>query len=89
MELETARWVIELVVGGFSVVVWFLLRKLIADMGDLEKALAAYKLHVAETYVTQSGLTKAVENFSAGIGEVFRKLERIEDKLDLKQDKRD
>ena len=43
---------------------------------NTERELANYKLHVAETYMT----SKAMEN-------VLAKLDRIEDKLDAKQDK--
>ena len=42
----------------------------------VERELGEYKLHVAETYMT----AKAMEN-------VLAKLDRIEDKLDSKQDK--
>lgn len=43
---------------------------------EISADLAAYKLHVAETYLT----SKAMES-------VLAKLDRIEDKLDKKQDK--
>lgn len=45
-------------------------------VADLGRELAAYKLHVAETYMTN----KAMES-------ILAKLDRIEDKLDKKQDK--
>ncbi|NKI68976.1 hypothetical protein GN109_06050 [Collimonas pratensis] len=53
----------------------------------VNKDLQAYKLHVAETYVTQTDLSKAIDNFGKAIEAVFKKLERIEDKLDMKADK--
>lgn len=53
----------------------------------LDRDLQSYKLHVAETYVTQSDLTKAIDTFSKSVEAVFKKLERIEDKLDNKADK--
>jgi hypothetical protein len=87
IELETARWVIELILVGLAVVLWFLMRKLIVDVENLGKALAEYKLHVAEKYVTQDGMTKAFDSIGIQIAEVFRKLERIDDKLDKKADK--
>lgn len=86
-DLQTFRWALDLLLIGLASVLWFLLRKLIADVGAITKALSDYKLHVAETYVTQASLSKSMDNLAGSIGEVFRKLERIEDKLDGKADK--
>jgi predicted nucleic acid-binding Zn-ribbon protein len=47
----------------------------------------AYKLHVAETYVTGNELSKAIDAFNRSIDAVFAKLDRIEEKLDKKADK--
>lgn len=58
-----------------------------AERDLVNKDLQAYKLHVAETYVTQTDLSKAIDNFGKAIEAVFKKLERIEDKLDMKADK--
>lgn len=49
--------------------------------------LGEFKLHCSETFSTKDDLTKAIEQFSRSIDAVFAKLERIEDKLDNKQDK--
>jgi hypothetical protein len=87
IDFDSFRWVIELILGVLATVMWYLLRKIISDVGELGKALDNYKLYVSERFVTQGSLSKAIDNFSSGIGEVFRKLERIEDKLDLKADK--
>jgi hypothetical protein len=46
-----------------------------------------FKLHCAESFVTSNTLEKALDNLNKTIGAVFAKLERIEDKLDLKADK--
>ncbi|MEJ7745350.1 MAG: hypothetical protein WKF61_01055 [Luteimonas sp.] len=72
------------IIGG--VLFFFLIRAWNANCVQLERAhiaaavltadLAAYKLHVAETYMT----SKAMESMLA-------KLDRIEDKLDKKQDR--
>jgi hypothetical protein len=56
-----------------------------------EKALADFKLHCAETYVTSGALEKAIDRFSASIDAVFKKLEQLDEKfdrrLDMKADK--
>ena len=65
---------------------------------DLEKALstsdkrhgdelAAYKLHVAETYPTSAVLAKSLDAINAAISSIFEKLDSIRDKLDNKADK--
>ena len=99
---EVIKLAIELVVGllvtPFALVLWWMLRKLVADMRLLErqiaddraayeKALSEYKLHVSETYSTKNDLAKAMEQLGRAIEAVFAKLERIEDKLDQKADK--
>lgn len=100
--IEVIRLVIELVVGllvtPFALVLWWMLRKLVADVAALEKAgqertaahdknLAEYKLHVSETFSTKNDLGKAMEQLVRSVDAVFNKLERIEDKLDSKADK--
>jgi septal ring factor EnvC (AmiA/AmiB activator) len=57
------------------------------QLKSLDTELAAYKLHVAETYVTSNELSKAIDSFNRAIDAVFGKLDRIEDKLDKKADK--
>lgn len=49
--------------------------------------LNAFKLHAAETFVTSSALEKAIDRFNDSINAVFKKLERIDEKLDSKADK--
>jgi hypothetical protein len=84
---QNFRWVLDILLVIVGTVMWFLMRKLIADVEALGKALDAYKLHVAENYVTQPAMTKAFEAITSHLAEVFRKLERIDDKLDKKADK--
>ena len=86
-QYESARIIAEFLVVPFAVVLWWMLRRLVADVRELEKEVSTYKLHVSETYSTKNDLTKAIEQFSRSIDAVFAKLERIEDKLDLKADK--
>lgn len=71
-------------IGAFS---FWLFRSLVGRVDANEKELAAFKLHCAETYVTSSALEKAIDRFSESINAVFKKLERIDQKLDGKADK--
>lgn len=69
------------------IVVWWNFRALKIQADATQKDFAEYKLHVAEHYVTQNDLSKTIEAFNRSIDAIFKKLERIEDKLDSKADK--
>jgi hypothetical protein len=69
-----------------------------AAIDDLESALAAsdkrhgdelaaYKLHVAETYPTSAVLAKSLDAINTAITSIFEKLDSIRDKLDAKADR--
>jgi len=91
MDIDTLRWVIEGLLAGFAFVLWavFWNTKKLAE--NTVNDLAAYKLHVAETYVTGSALNKSIDalikSLDALSDAVFKKLDKIEDKLDSKVDK--
>ena len=67
---------LQIVGGGVFVVIWYNFTQMSSRLRKNEEELSAYKLHVSETYMTY----KAMEPLMA-------KLNRIEDKLDKKQDK--
>lgn len=84
--------------AGAGTVTWYLFRRLqgqvdkqgekhAKEAADLREALAAHKLHVAENYVTNNELSKAIDSLNDTIKAVFAKLERIDTKLDGKADK--
>jgi hypothetical protein len=77
--------------GAAGAVVWWLFRTVHARVERAETALAEFKLHCAETYVTSGVLEKAIDRFSASIDAVFKKLEQLDEKfdrrLDMKADK--
>lgn len=85
--MEMLRLIIEFLATPFAIVLWWNFRTLKTQAEQTREELAAYKLHAAETYSTKNDLSKAIEQFSRSIDAVFAKLERIEDKLDLKADK--
>lgn len=87
VDFATLRAVVEMLIAALCGVMWFLMRGVMSDVRTQAKELAAYKLHVAEKYVTQDGLTKALDGISSQIEAVFRKLDRIDEKLDGKADK--
>lgn len=80
-------YALQAVGGGFCSVLWFNYRLLLAKVDSTAHDLALYKVHIAENYVTQNELTKAVESFNRSVDGIIYKLGRIEDKLDSKQDK--
>lgn len=73
--------------SGAATVAWWMFRRLQAEVDANKEALAAYKLHVAETYVTGNELSKAIDAFNRSIDAIFTKLDRIESKVDMKADK--
>lgn len=87
METNNVLGLLGLCGTGAGTVVWWMFRSLAARVDSTERELAAYKLHVAETYVTSNELGKAIDAFNRSIDAIFAKLERIENKLDTKQDK--
>jgi biopolymer transport protein ExbB/TolQ len=80
-------WGLQVLTAVLWSVLWMNFRDLKSIAEANAKALADFKLHAAETYVTQSDLGKAIDAFNRSIDAVFAKLDRIEQKLDQKQDK--
>jgi dipeptidase len=68
-------------------VIWWLFRAVHAKADANERALADFKLHCSETYVTHGNFEKALQGLTETFKAVFAKLDRIEDKLDNKADK--
>lgn len=102
MELTTILGVLlavlQLVIIAFCKVLWSNFQEVkrrgettAAEVAQLKsgcaKELAQFKLDCAEKYSTKDELAKAMETLGEAIKAVFAKLERIEDKLDNKQDK--
>jgi hypothetical protein len=84
-DFEQIRLVIELVVGLFvtplALILWWMYRRLVADVREIVKELSDFKLHASETYSTKNDLGKAIDQFSRSIDAVFAKLDKIDDKL--------
>jgi hypothetical protein len=84
-DFETIRFIAEMVLALFvtplAFVLWWMLRRLVGDVRELEKALSEFKLHASETYSTKNDLGKAIDQFSRSIDAVFAKLDKIDDKL--------
>lgn len=63
-DVETLKFIIQLVLGillaPFAAVMWFLMRKLIADVIKLEKSLSDLQLHMAVHYVLKPDSDKAM-----------------------------
>lgn len=64
-DVETLKFIIQLVLGvllaPFAAVMWFMMRKLIADVIKLEKALSDLQLHMALHYVLRPDHDKDIE----------------------------
>lgn len=86
-ELDTIRLIIELLVTALATILFWNFKALKAELREellareaLNRDLQEHKLHVAETYATNTDLRGFIEA-------VFKKLDRIEDKIDQKADK--
>jgi methyl-accepting chemotaxis protein len=84
---NTVLYIGGAVASGIGAVAFWMLRSMVARIEAAERDLAAYKLHVAETYVTSNELGKAIDAFNRSIDAIFTKLDRIESKVDSKADK--
>jgi hypothetical protein len=64
-DTETLRLMLELimalVVTPFAIVMWFLLRKLISDVTNQEKALSDFQVHIALHFVAKEDFVKSME----------------------------
>jgi len=78
MDYEATRLAIEVVVAvlvtPFAIVMWYLIRRVIADQKGSEAALSEFKLHVATNCVLKNDFKDAFDT-------IFKKLDRIEDRL--------
>jgi hypothetical protein len=86
-EFETVRVVVELLVTALATILFWNFRSLKIELREeviaregVNRDLQEHKLHVAETYATNTDLRGFIEA-------VFKKLDRIEDKIDQKADK--
>jgi|GEM_PF-3640614 len=78
MDIEATRLVVEIVMAAFIVplggILWYLMRKVIADQKAADSALGEFKLHVATNCVLKNDFRDAFDT-------IFKKLDRIEDRL--------
>lgn len=86
-DFETIRMVLELLLAALATVLFWNFKTLKAELREevlsregLNRDLQDHKLHVAETYATNTDMRGFIEA-------VFKKLDRIEDKIDQKADK--
>ena len=87
MDEKILLLVLQALGGGFCALLWFNFREVKSHLKNVSDDLAAYKLHIAENYVTQNELTKAIDGLAKSVDNMSSKLDRIEDKLSAKQDK--
>ena len=79
----TASVLVPFVVA-FATVFWWIIQRLRTDIDMVKQQLAEHRLHVAENYVTNSELAKAIDGMNKSFSEVFAKLDRL---MESKADK--
>ncbi|MEI6002740.1 hypothetical protein H3V53_38275 [Paraburkholderia bengalensis] len=87
MDLNILNGWLIMFAGGAGIVLWWLFRMLHARVAAAERKQAEFELYCAKEYVTANSMRQTFDTLSDAIKAVFAKLERIEDKLDLKADK--
>ena len=70
---------IAVVVGG---VWWRLQNQITTNLAYAEKELAAYKLHVAESFVTKQGLNEQTDRLMRAIEGLGVKIDRTNERMD-------
>ena len=75
------------IISGFCRVLWQKIDKIENTAEKAVTGLSEYKLHAAETYTTHNDLAKSLDTLNRANDAIFKKLDRIEDKLDGKADK--
>jgi len=79
--------VLQAVAAGLVTLLWFNFKEMKHRAERTARELAEFKLEVAKNYVSTPELTQAIDGLNKTL-ELFRSmLERIEHKLDQKQDK--
>lgn len=80
-------WAGSILFGAVSAMIGWIFKMIFKTLSDqsndhehLARSLSNHKLHAAETFATK----KEVEN---GLDRIMKKLDKIDDKLDLKVDK--
>lgn len=72
-----------LIMGGTVVGVWYRLQSQIsANRAHHEKQLAAYQLHVAESYTTKADMSEQTAQIMKAIDNVGIKIDRTNERLD-------
>lgn len=95
---ELALALLNIGLGALGYVLWQNLRDVRADAKKSLDAVAAHELYCARTYVTQEGLTSAIQNLEktvAGLVDAVKTnmeqnrqdVRNLYEKIDLKQDK--
>jgi hypothetical protein len=95
---DAALAVINLLIVGFAFVLWENLRDAKSEAKKSLDELASHELYCARTYVTQEGLTQAIQNLEKTIGSLVEAVQSnmtenrqnfrdLYEKLNTKQDK--
>ena len=79
--------IINWLLGGFGALIGFLLNAVWQAVKDLQAADKALATKVSEIEVLVAGDYIKKDDFQASIDALFKKLDKIEDKLDRKVDK--
>lgn len=78
-------WIIEFMLGGLCIILWFMLLDVKKKAEAVAEALLLYKAHVAETYVSGTHLDKTMESVNRSLDALLTTVSRIEERLYKKE----
>ena len=84
---DIAVGLLYLVLGWLMRMIWENIREHARDMSAQKEALDKFKEHVSERYVRTDYAVEMKNDIRALSDAIFRKLDRIEEKIDGKMDK--
>jgi len=98
MDFQTLNAWMVLCVTALVGLGWWLFRTLHAKVDQTDRnanlavdmvkdQLSKHELYCAQNYVTNPALTASIETINRAVDAIFKKLERIDEKLDRKADK--
>ena len=86
--MENYLWAVQLLVGVLLAVLAWNFRKVEAKADATEKEFAAFRTRVAETYVSDNDLTRALSSINQNIQTVITTVARVEERLYAKEQQR-
>lgn len=74
-------WIVQGVLTAFAAVLWYLYKEIKKKLDHVQEDFLKYQTHVAENFITQPQLARAIEALNKTIESVASGVSRIEERL--------